>query len=242
MRAHHLKLTTLPRAQLALWPGLAEFKDAFVLYGGTALALQLGHRESVDYDFFSSRGFEPGALYTGYPLLQHAEILQSSPNTLTLIKPGTFGDVKLSFFGGLDLRRVGEPAVSPDNGLRIASVLDLAGTKVKVLQDRAELKDYLDIVAILKQGISLTDAVRAAMTIYGSVFNPMISLKALTYFEDGDVGALGAADRHMLEKAVAGVDIRTLAPLPDSGAPFDADGRRPAQAGSPQAGAPGLKR
>ncbi len=55
-------LNTLPRAQLFLWPALAEFKLDFVLYGGTAIALRLAHRESVDFDFFSTRHFQPGEL------------------------------------------------------------------------------------------------------------------------------------------------------------------------------------
>jgi hypothetical protein len=214
-------LSTLPRAQLALWPGLAEFKEGFVLYGGTALALQLGHRESVDFDFFTSRSFQPGDLTSRFHLLNNVEILQAFPNTLTVIKNGTFGEVKMSFFGGLNLARVAPPIASADNGLRIASVLDLSGTKVKVLQDRAELKDYIDLAAVIRHGISLESAVRSALTIYGNNFNPMPSLKALTYFEDGDLRHLDADTRRLLENAVKGVDIRALRPFMADRALFD---------------------
>ena len=48
------RLDVLPDEQRALWPALASVPDAFVLYGGTALALRLGHRTSVDFDCFSS--------------------------------------------------------------------------------------------------------------------------------------------------------------------------------------------
>lgn len=49
----HPKLEILPRAQKELWPKLAELPQHFVLYGGTGLALRLGHRVSIDFDFFS---------------------------------------------------------------------------------------------------------------------------------------------------------------------------------------------
>lgn len=48
-----LHLEILPRAQRELWDQLSTLPDAFVLYGGTAIALQLGHRQSVDFDFFA---------------------------------------------------------------------------------------------------------------------------------------------------------------------------------------------
>lgn len=222
MSLDRLLLDTLPQAQRTLWPALAEFRDAFVLYGGTALALQLGHRESVDFDFFASRAFEPGALRTRFSVLRDVEILQSSPDTLTVLKPTPAGAVRLSFFGGLDLKRVGTPVTSADHGLRVASLLDLAATKIKVLQDRAELKDYLDIAAVLKHGVRLSEAIRAAMTIYGAAFNPMVSLKALVYFEDGDVQQLDVNARNLLEQAVLAVNIGALQPWPASVAPFDA--------------------
>ena len=53
------RLDILPESQLRLWPELDAVPSDFVLYGGTGLALQLGHRVSEDFDFFSSSGFEP---------------------------------------------------------------------------------------------------------------------------------------------------------------------------------------
>lgn len=215
-------LNTLPRAQFFLWPALAEFKLDFVLYGGTAIALRLAHRESVDFDFFSTRHFQPGELRARAPLLHATETLQASPDTLVVLKPGASGDVKLSFFGGLDLARVMPPVENPDNGLRVASLLDLAGTKVKAVQDRAELKDYLDLAALLRHGLGLFDALRAAMTIFGNSFNPLVSLKALVYFEDGDVRGLGDGERRLLETQAAHVDLTRLTPFSLERIPLDA--------------------
>lgn len=107
---------------------------------------------------FSARGISSRANCARAPLLHDTETLQASPDTLVVLNPGASGDVKLWFFGGLDLARVMPPAGNPDNGLRVASLLDLAGTKVKAVQDRAELKDYLDLAALLRHGLGLFDA------------------------------------------------------------------------------------
>lgn len=220
------RLEVLPEAQRQLWSELGQFRDEFVLYGGTAIVLQLGHRESLDFDFFASRSFQPGTLKLKFRLLQACEVLQSAPDTLTVLKQTSSGNVKLSFFGGLGLARVRPPVASVANGVRVASLLDLAGTKIKVIQDRAELKDYLDISALLDNGIDLGDAVRAAMTIYGTEFNPMPSLKALTYFEDGDVRGLGVAVRKRLELAVTKLRIDGLEPFAAENPVFDAQAPR----------------
>jgi hypothetical protein len=73
------------------------------------------------------------------------------------------------------------PHIAPDNGLKIASLFDLAGTKAAVVQQRAEAKDYRDIDAILQDGrIDLSMALACARAIYGPTFNPLITLKALS--------------------------------------------------------------
>ena len=72
----------LPDEQRALWPTLARVPKSFVLYGGTAVALRLGHRASVDFDFFSSEPLDFEALFA-LPFVRDAEILQQEPATLT---------------------------------------------------------------------------------------------------------------------------------------------------------------
>ena len=53
------KLEILPESQRRLWPELVDVPKSFTLYGGTAIALRLGHRQSVDFDFFGSEAFDP---------------------------------------------------------------------------------------------------------------------------------------------------------------------------------------
>jgi hypothetical protein len=76
-------LDILPLPQRALWAELDATPDHFTLYGGTALALRLGHRRSVDFYFFSRTAFSPGDLAREIPYLAGAEQVQVVSDTLT---------------------------------------------------------------------------------------------------------------------------------------------------------------
>lgn len=180
------RLDILPTAQLALWPELRAVPGHFVLYGGTAIALRLAHRQSVDFDFFSSEPFTPHELRASLPCLAGSEMLQVAPNTLT-VRVARPEPVKLSFFGALPIGRVGTPERTDDGVLQIASLLDLAGTKAVAAQQRSEAKDYFDLHHLMLNGVSLAEALGAARALYGTEFQPMLTLKALAHFGDGDL-------------------------------------------------------
>lgn len=207
-----LRLEILPPPQRKLWDEMrGAVPEGFVLYGGTALALRLGHRVSEDFDFFSNAPFAPAEMEARVPLLADAERIQSSPNTLVSLVDRN-GPVKVSFFGGLPLRRVGNPEPA-ENGVLLASLLDLAATKVKVVQDRAEAKDYLDVSRLLEEGVDLKQALGSAQAVYGQLFNPLLSLKALCYFVDGDLQTLPAVVRNRLMAAAQAVNPGELPEL-----------------------------
>jgi hypothetical protein len=208
------RLNKLPAAQRVLWPKLKEVPRHFVLYGGTALALRLEHRISVDFDFFSSQPFVPVQLRGTMNFLATAEVLQTEPNTLTVSAPCP-EPVKISFFGGLTLGRVREPEWSEDGVIQVASLLDVAACKMAVVQERAEAKDYLDVHAILKSGVTLPDMLGAAQAVYGEQFNAMVTLKALSYFKDGNLANLPDVVKKTLRDAAADVkEISDFARLP----------------------------
>ena len=208
-RSFPLRLDILPAAQRRLWDELAEVPPEFVLYGGTAIALQLGHRQSVDFEFFGSRSLDPARLSLALPFLSGATITQREPNTLSCnVRRG--GEVKLSFFGLPGFRRLRPPIMAPDNGLQIASLLDLAGTKASVVQMRPEAKDYIDLDALLTNGIDLPTALAAARVIYGVQFNPQITLKAMTYFDEGSLRKLSPDLKDRPVHAARAVDLDRL--------------------------------
>jgi hypothetical protein len=213
------RIDILPPPQRRLWDELAAVPAEFVLYGGTALALHLGHRQSVDFDFFGNRPLDPALLVPAIPFLAGAIVTQRAPNTFSCtIDRG--GVIQLSFFGLPDLPRLAAPLIAPDNGLQVASLLDLAGTKASVVQVRAEAKDYIDIDALLSDGrIDLPTALAAGQAIYGTAFNPQNTLKALSYFEDGNLRRLPQVVMDRLARAAREVDLDRLPVIgrPDRG-------------------------
>jgi len=213
------RLDILPKPQRRLWDEFASVPAEFVLYGGTAIALHLGHRRSLDFDFFGSQAFDPATLGTSIPFMTVATITQREPNTLSgIVHRG--GPVRLSFFGVPRLPRLAPPHIAPDNRLRVASLLDLAGTKVNVVQLRAEAKDYRDIAAILRDGrIDLPTALASAQALYGPQFNPQIALKALSFFDEGNLRRLSKATKDHLAKAVRAVDLDRLPTIARLGGP-----------------------
>ncbi len=204
-----LKFDILPPAQRALWPQFSQLSDPWVLYGGTALALRLGHRESIDFDFFTFRSFDAGALMEQLPFQDEAVVVQREQNTLTL-SVGRDAPVKVSFFGVPKLGQVREPEVDAESGIRIASWLDLAGTNAATVQVRAEAKDYIDIDALIESGVGLDWACAAALAIYGPSAHPLGTLKALSYFEDGNLAKVSESTRRRLAAAAREVDPLSL--------------------------------
>jgi hypothetical protein len=202
-------LSILPGPQRQLWAELRDTPKAFVLYGGTALALRLGHRQSEDFDFFSNKPFQPVSLRESIPYLKHAEMTQFQEDTLTAIVHRN-GPVKLSFFGSLGIKQVQDPDIVEENGVQIASMLDLLASKLKTVQLRAESKDYRDVVATLDAGLNLAEGLAAAVAIYGKEFNGALSLKALTFFEDGDLPSLTREMRKKLLGAATSVNLKEL--------------------------------
>jgi hypothetical protein len=203
------KVEILPVSQRALWPELAGVPGHFVLYGGTALALRLGHRQSVDFDFFCSQPFEPRQLLNSLPFLAGANVLAMSENMLsaTVQRNGT---VKVEFVGGLPFGRLQNPERTDDGVVQVASMLDVAGHKMAAIWTRSTVRDYLDIYGLLNHGVSLPEMLASAAAIYGDQFNPAISLRALSDFSDGELPKLPSEVKSVLSRAAGLTSLKQL--------------------------------
>lgn len=206
------RLENLPPAQRALWPELSAVPRQYVLYGGTALALRLAHRVSVDFDFFAHDSIDHRELEGSVAIVREGQTVQEGPNVRTVLARRLGATVKVSFFGAIAIGRVGEPETTEDGVVRVASLLDLGGTKVKTLLQRVEAKDYRDLAALLEHGLSLADILGAARALYGNTFEPLVAQKALAYFEGGDLDTLDEDVRRLLTRE-ATQDVR-VASLP----------------------------
>jgi hypothetical protein len=203
------RFDAMPPAQRRLWPELRpSLALGFVLYGGTAVSLHLGHRRSVDFDFFHDQPLDRERIRAGFPLLRGADVLQEGPDTLVMAARAEGRGrqrVKVSLCGGLGFGRVGDPLVSEDGVLEVASLDDLLAHKLKVILQRVERKDYQDLAAMIRAGCVLARGLAAARALFGRAFQPLESLKALAYFRGGDLDRLSRRDRETLTDAAAAV-------------------------------------
>ncbi len=167
-----------PKRQEIL-PFLDSFKDDFYLAGGTALALHLGHRDSIDFDFFSPTSFVTTELFRK---IEETFIdtrlikTQDEENTLTIIINEV---IKISFFS------YPYPVISPlveTDHFQMASLEDIGAMKLSAVTSRSLLKDYVDIYFIL-QRIDLLTLIQLTHQKLPTI-DPNLILKSLVYFED----------------------------------------------------------
>jgi len=156
---------------------LPEFRE-FYLVGGTALALQLGHRNSIDIDLFTKNDFTPESLLK---FLESAFSIQPSyaaKNTLLSI----INSIKVDFICHA------YPLVLPpitEEGITFLSLQDIAAMKLNAISNSGKrLKDFIDVYFLLEH-FSLHEMIEF-YTIKYPRFNPLIALKAISYFDDID--------------------------------------------------------
>lgn len=204
------RIEILPAAQRRLWPELQHTPPHFTLYGGTALALRLAHRQSEDFDFFTTKPISGTQLLEGVPYLARARIRQLEANTPTCSVRRS-GPVLLSYFGALSIGQVDRAEIAIGPRIKVASLRDVAGTKLAVVTRRVEAKDYIDIHALLMEArLSLAEMLACARVVYGRLFEPLISLKALAYHDDPALTGLPTGLKKDLLAAIRATDAAHL--------------------------------
>ena len=155
--------------------------DPFYLAGGSAAALHLGHRISVDLDFFtSSASYDAESLIQGLKPCGPLVIQQQGPGTLI----GNLSGVRISFF--VYPYPVLEEAVSHE-GIRIAALLDIALMKLVAVAQRGTRRDFVDLYFICRSGLDLPRLMSAFPRKYEHVTYPAYHvLRALVYFADAE--------------------------------------------------------
>ncbi len=153
----------------------------FYLAGGSACALQLGHRISVDLDFFTPEMYEPAAFASRLEKIGKVTVQQQSTGTFV----GLLAQTQISFF------YYGYPLLQPPivfRGVRIASLLDIALMKITAISQRGRKRDFVDLYFICKEEkIALNDLFKRMPEKYPSLSYPAYHLlRALTYFDDAE--------------------------------------------------------
>ncbi len=167
--------------QQSLLKLIQRFSDDFYLVGGTAVALHIGHRRSVDFDLFTHESLKRNRIQriireSGF-LVQ--DLLYEAYDQMHCI----INDVKVTFFNyPFEI----DPKVDFDGIIKMPALLDLAAMKVHALGGRSQWKDYVDLYFLLKEHFTVQDIERRAGELYASVFNEKLFREQLSYFEDVD--------------------------------------------------------
>jgi hypothetical protein len=170
----------LTKSQKELLPVIGMFSKNFGLVGGTAIALHIGHRESVDFDMFSFKKF--GNLSIRNKITKKIkidEVFVDKTDEFTFVMNG----VKTTFYHyPFDIKfseRLGYV-------IKLPNLLTLAAMKAYALGRRPKWKDYVDVYFIMKDFYKIKEIVKKAESIFGSEFNERNFRNELAYFDDID--------------------------------------------------------
>lgn len=168
----------LSSEQVQLLPLVKQFKKEYYLVGGTAIALYLGHRRSIDFDLFKQKGIKPKNII---------EKISESGYTYQITRRVTeqlnvsIGDVKFTFYQypfQVDaIERMDEVIFMP-------KLIDLAAMKAYALGRRSKWKDYVDLYFLLRDHFSIREIGERARQIFDQLFSEKLFITQLSYFDD----------------------------------------------------------
>lgn len=177
---NNLHQEILSKDQKKLLPLIRMFYDKFYLAGGTAIALQLGHRRSIDFDLFTSGKVEQRKIRSLIVKNHRIDrVIVDDQNEYTLIVDG----VKLTFlhypFKIKLSRRL-------EDYIRMPDLATLSAMKAYALSRRAKWKDYIDLYWVMEKHCGIMEIIKRAGTIFKTEFNEKNFRQQLAYFKDID--------------------------------------------------------
>lgn len=166
--------------QLELLPMMAKFRREYYLVGGTAIALHLGHRRSIDFDLF-----KPSALNHKKNLERLTDSGHSYFVTRRVAEQMNLivNDVKVTFF---QYPFPVQPIEKFESYFRMPSLLQLASMKAYALGRRSKWKDYVDLYFLLKEHFSIAQISECATALFGDLYSEKMFRAQLCFFEDVD--------------------------------------------------------
>jgi hypothetical protein len=166
--------------QTELLPLISEFKREYYLVGGTAIALYLGHRRSIDFDLFK---FAPLNRKKNLDKVQSSGFTSMVTWNVADQMNLVVNEVKLTFFQYPFQIKADQDL---DGIIRLPKLLDLAAMKAYALGRRSKWKDYVDLYFLLKEQFSFDIISQRAVEIYGDLFSDKLFRSQLSYFDDVD--------------------------------------------------------
>lgn len=175
-------LNILSQNQKDLLPLIKQYQSDYYLVGGTAIALLLGHRESIDFDLFTFKNKNQ--------LKARKNLEAKTSEKIISIYEGKdqahfiLNGVKITFFNFAHAI----PVQKVFDGIKMPDLLTLAAMKAFALGGRAKWKDYVDLYFILNSGIALNEIIDKASVLFNSehstLFNYRNFMEQLMYYDD----------------------------------------------------------
>lgn len=185
MMSDKVHFEVLPEAQKKVLHQLGPIvdQDGFYLGGGTAIALQLGHRRSIDFDWFTDQLFDNPHQYSGNLGDRGLtwQLQQAAPGTLH----GTVDGVKVSFLS-YQYPRIEDLVGISGHSCTMASLLDLGCMKLAAVAQHGSRKDFIDIWALAHHGLGLGEMLASYRKKYATDDIAHL-LMALSYFDDAEL-------------------------------------------------------
>jgi hypothetical protein len=166
--------------QKELLPCIAQFKRSFYLVGGTAIALLLGHRRSIDFDLFSLVPLRKAAIKKKLWQLPYKKaLIFEDTDQLHLY----INEVKITFF---NYPYPVEHPVKLDKVISLPALLSLAAMKAFALGRRAKWKDYVDLYFLIKNHFSIWEIAMEAGKLFQAQFSEKLFREQLAFHKDID--------------------------------------------------------
>ena len=174
-----LYTNVLSEEQKTLLHFIQSFENEYYLVGGTAIALQVGHRESIDFDMFKLGNVSKNKIIKRIEAFGLTyKLIYANAESFHIMIDG----VKITFFQF----PFKVPVKKTSLGIKMPSLLDLAAMKAYALGRRAKWKDYFDLYVILKDFHDLESIIKAAEPIFKQLFSAKLFRQQLCYFKDID--------------------------------------------------------
>ncbi len=168
----------LTKEQVEILPFIKKFKKSYYLVGGTAIALHLGHRRSIDFDLYKFNKINKSDIKSKIKLFKYDYCIIHEDSFILTIK---INEVQITFFNyPYDIPH----NITFDSYITLPSLLDLSAMKAFALARRAKWKDYVDLYFILKEHHNLKEISERANFFYGDEFSEKLFRQQISYFKD----------------------------------------------------------
>ena len=170
----------LSKEQKELLPLIRQFKREFYLVGGTAIALQIGHRRSIDFDLFKMSKLNASKTIKKMDTAKFSYIVtRRVSEQINMV----MNAVKITFY---QYPYAIEANVDFENNLRMPDLLTLAAMKAYALGRRAKWKDYIDLYFLLRDFYTLDQITQKADKLFGQMFIGKLFRSQLAFHKDID--------------------------------------------------------